>query len=192
MLSKLELNLQAHQELMSYCKMRKILFLSTPFDLESVSFLNPLVPLFKISSSDITNIPLIKKIAKCRKPIILSTGASNIEEIKSAIKILKKGTKKIVIMHCILNYPTKDWNANLSMIADLKKNFPQYIIGYSDHTLPSKEMKNLTTAYILGARVIEKHFTINKKMFGPDHRMSVSPSELEETIKLVRLTSLSL
>ena len=109
-----------YKNLALYCKKLKIDFLSTPFDLESVSFLNPLVPLFKISSSDITNIPLIKKIANCRKPVILSTGASNIDEIKSAVKILRKGTKKIIIMHCILNYPTKDLNANLSMILDLK------------------------------------------------------------------------
>ena len=175
--------LKDYKNLALYCKKLKIDFLSTPFDLESVSFLNPLVPLFKISSSDITNIPLIKKIAKCRKPIILSTGASNIEEIKSAIKILKKGTKKIVIMHCILNYPTKDWNANLSMIADLKKNFPQYIIGYSDHTLPDTNMLNLTTAYLLGAKVIEKHFTHNKKLKGNDHYHSMDVKDLKNLFK---------
>ena len=172
-----------YKNLALYCKKLKIDFLSTPFDLESVSFLNPLVPLFKISSSDITNIPLIKKIANCRKPIILSTGASNIEEIKSAIKILKKGTKKIIIMHCILNYPTKDWNANLSMITDLKKNFPQYIIGYSDHTLPDTNMLNLTTAYLLGAKVIEKHFTHNKKLKGNDHYHSMDVKDLKNLFK---------
>ncbi|MBD1172207.1 N-acetylneuraminate synthase family protein, partial [Pelagibacterales bacterium SAG-MED05] len=172
-----------YKNLALYCKKLKIDFLSTPFDLESVSFLNPLVPLFKISSSDITNIPLIKKIANCRKPIILSTGASNIEEIKSAIKILKKGTKKIIIMHCILNYPTKDWNANLSMITDLKKNFPQYIIGYSDHTLPDTNMLNLTTAYLLGAKVIEKHFTHNKKLKGNDHYHSMDVEDLKNLSK---------
>lgn len=175
-----------YRNLASYCKKLKIDFLSTPFDLDSVSFLNPLVSLFKISSSDITNIPLIKKIANCRKPIILSTGASNLEEIKSAIKILKKGTKKIIIMHCILNYPTEDWNANLSMISDLKKNFPQYIIGYSDHTLPNSNMSNLTTAYLLGAKVIEKHFTHNKKLKGNDHYHSMDTRDLKNLSKNIK------
>ncbi len=175
-----------YRNLASYCKKLKIDFLSTPFDLDSVSFLNPLVSLFKISSSDITNIPLIKKIANCRKPIILSTGASNLEEIKSAIKILKKGTKKIIIMHCILNYPTEDWNANLSMISDLKKNFPQYIIGYSDHTLPNSNMSNLTTAYLLGAKVIEKHFTHNKKLKGNDHYHSMDTKDLKNLSKNIK------
>ena len=175
-----------YKNLALYCKKLKIDFLSTPFDLESVSFLNPLVPLFKISSSDITNIPLIKKIANCRKPVILSTGASNIDEIKSAVKILRKGTKKIIIMHCILNYPTKDWNANLSMILDLKKNFPQYIIGYSDHTLPDSNMLNLTTAYSLGAKVIEKHFTHNKKLKGNDHYHSMDFKDLKNLSKNIK------
>lgn len=175
-----------YRNLASYCKKLKIDFLSTPFDLDSVSFLNPLVSLFKISSSDITNIPLIKKIANCRKPIILSTGASNLEEIKSAIKILKKGTKKIIIMHCILNYPTEDCNANLSMISDLKKNFPQYIIGYSDHTLPNSNMSNLTTAYLLGAKVIEKHFTHNKKLKGNDHYHSMDTKDLKNLSKNIK------
>lgn len=162
-----------------FCKRNKIDFLSTPFDLESVKFLNPLVPAFKISSSDITNIPLIEKISKTKKPVILSTGASNLQEIENAIKILKKGTDKIIIMHCILNYPTKDQDANLHMISDLKKKFPKYIIGYSDHTSPNSNMINLTTAYILGAKVIEKHFTYNKTLSGNDHYHSMDLADLK-------------
>jgi sialic acid synthase SpsE len=165
--------------LSNYCKKLKIDFLSTPFDLESVSALKSLVPVFKVSSSDITNYPLLNKIAQTKKPVILSTGASNISEIKAALNILKKGTKKIVIMHCILNYPTKDSDANLNMIIYLKKIFKNFIIGYSDHTLAEKSMLNLTTAYLLGAKVIEKHFTLNKKLKGNDHYHSMDVHNLK-------------
>ena len=126
--------------------------------------LRPIVPLFKVSSSDITNVPLLEKIAEMKKPVLISTGASSINEIKNAIKIIQKGTDKIVIMHCILSYPTVDENANLKMILDLKKKFPKFIIGYSDHTVPDKNMLNTSVAYMLGAKVIEKHFTHNKKL----------------------------
>ena len=124
--------------------------------------------------------PLIKKIASKGKPVIISTGASNIKEIKHAVKFLKKnGCKEIIIMHCILNYPTIDVNANLNMILDLKKKFPKNIIGYSDHTLPDKNMTNLLTAYLLGAKVIEKHFTDNKRKTGNDHYHSMDYKDLE-------------
>ncbi len=167
-----------YKKLSIYCKKNYIDFLSTPFDLEAVDELSPLVPAFKISSSDITNYPLLEKISKKKKPVLVSTGASNVDEIKNAIKILKKGTKKIVIMHCILNYPTLDNDANLNMILSLKKEFPKYVIGYSDHTLPSKEMINITSAFLLGAKVIEKHFTYNKKLKGNDHYHSMDMKDL--------------
>jgi sialic acid synthase SpsE len=178
--SKLDkFDVEDYKKLSQFSKKNKIDFLSTPFDLDSVEFLNPLVPLFKISSSDINNIPLIRKIASTQKPVLLSTGASNIDEIKKAVKILSKKTKKIVIMHCILNYPTKDADANLGMILDLKKKFPMYLHGYSDHTLPDSNMINLTTAYMLGAKVIEKHFTNNKKLKGNDHYHSMDTDDLK-------------
>jgi N-acetylneuraminate synthase len=170
---------EEYKKLSQFSKKNKIDFLSTPFDLDSVKFLNPLVPLFKISSSDINNIPLIRAIASTQKPVLLSTGASNIDEIKKAVKILSKKTKKIVIMHCVLNYPTKDNDANLGMISDLKKKFPNYLHGYSDHTLPDPNMINLTTAYLLGAKVIEKHFTNNKKLKGNDHYHSMDINDLK-------------
>ena len=111
--------------------------------------------------------------------MILSTGAANIKEIKFAVNYLKKyGSKKIILLHCILNYPAKDKNANLLMIKHLKKSFPNQIIGYSDHTLPSKDMINLTTAYLFGANVIEKHFTLNKKLKGNDHYHSMDFDDL--------------
>ncbi len=165
--------------LANYCKKIKIDFLSTPFDLDAVDFLNPMVPLFKISSSDITNYPLLKKISKTKKPVLISTGASSINEIKNAVKIMKSGTKKIVIMHCILSYPTTDFNANLNMISDLKKEFQNYVVGYSDHTTPDKNMLNTTSAYLLGAKVIEKHFTFNKNLKGNDHYHSMDINDLK-------------
>ena len=157
--------------------------MSTPFDEESVEILNNLVSVFKISSSDITNIPLLEKVGNTRKPIILSTGASNIFEINQAVNILNKYTKKITIMHCVLNYPTLYHNANLGMINDLKKKFPNYLIGYSDHTPPDKNMHVLSTAYTLGAKVIEKHFTFNKKKRGNDHYHSMDYLDVKK-IKL--------
>ena len=170
-----------YQELSDYCKKIKIEFMSTPFDIEAVDMLDKLVRFYKISSSDITNFPLLKKIASKKKPVILSTGASTLKEIKQALNCLKKNKcKNIVLLHCILNYPTHNKDANLNMISSLKKKFPKNLIGYSDHTLPSKEMKNLTTAYILGARVIEKHFTINKKMTGNDHYHSMDIKDLKK------------
>ena len=185
--SKLDkFDLDDYKNLSKYSKKNKIDFLSTPFDLDSVNFLNSLVPAFKISSSDINNYPLIKKIAATKKPVILSTGASNIKEIKKAVQILEKKTKKIVIMHCVLNYPTKDVDANLSMILDIKKNFPRYLHGYSDHTLPSHDMINLTTAFILGAKVIEKHFTNDKKLRGNDHYHSMDINDLKILKKKIK------
>ena len=174
--------------LAKYCKKVNIDFLSTPFDTNSVDFLKKLVPAFKISSSDITNLQLLKKIGATKKPVILSTGAANIEEIKFAVNYLKKyGSKKIILLHCILNYPAKDENANLLMIKHLKKSFPNQIIGYSDHTLPSKDMINLTTAYLFGANVIEKHFTLNKKLKGNDHYHSMDFDDLFTFTKNLKL-----
>ena len=173
-----------YKELATYCRKLKIDFLSTPFDDQAVDMLDKLVKFYKISSSDITNFPLLKKIASKKKPIIISTGASSLPEIKIAKNYLeKKGVKKIVIMHCILNYPTQDKDANLNMITSLKKNFPKNIVGYSDHTLPNEDMKNITTAYLLGAKVIEKHFTLNKKLPGNDHYHSMDINDLKIMIK---------
>ena len=179
-------NFKEYLILSKHCKKRKVEFLSTPFDLEAVDFLNPIMNLFKISSSDITNYPLLKKIASKKKPIILSTGASSIKEIREAINILRKNkAKNIVLMHCILNYPTKNSDANLNMIKSLKKEFPKCITGYSDHTLPSYDMQNLITAYLLGAKVIEKHFTLNKKQKGNDHYHSLNRKDLNNFNKRI-------
>jgi len=168
------------QDLAKYCKNLKIDFSCTPFDFDSVEILDKLVNFFKISSSDITNFPLIRKIAKKNKTILLSTGASNIQEINLAINEIKKfNKKKIVLMHCILNYPTEDKNANLRMILDLKLKFPDALMGYSDHTLPKNNMLALSLAYVLGAVVIEKHFTDNKRKKGNDHYHSMDYKDLK-------------
>ena len=171
-------NQNHYKILYNYCKKKKIEFMSTPFDIEAVNFLNPFLNVFKISSSDITNFPLIDEIRKKRKPIILSTGASNLKEIREALRLINKSVKKVVLMHCILNYPTKNENANLNMINSLKREFPECIIGYSDHTLPSKDMQNLLTSYLLGGKVIEKHFTLSKTKKGNDHYHSLNKKDL--------------
>ena len=175
-----------YKKLFHHCKKKKIDFASTPFDVDSVNFLNPFLKYFKVASADINNLPLLKAIGKKRKPVILSTGASYINEIKFALRYLKKfGCPKIVIMHCILNYPTKNENANLRMIKGLKKNFPKNIIGYSDHTAPDINLSSLLTAYTLGAVVLEKNFTYNKSLSGNDHYHSMDYKNLFEFKKIL-------
>lgn len=156
------------EQLKLHCEKAGIEFLSTPFDKESANFLNDLMDVFKISSSDITNKPFIQQIAAFKKPILLSTGASYMYEVEEAVEWIEDYHVPLALLHCILNYPTADENANLGMIQALKKKFPDYIIGYSDHTLP-KEMKVLEVATLLGAKIIEKHFTLDKSLPGNDH-----------------------
>ncbi|CAM2760966.1 N-acetylneuraminate synthase family protein [Hathewaya histolytica] len=166
-------------ELAKYCEEIGIIFMSTPFDFESADYLNELMPIYKISSSDLTNLPFIKHIAKKGKPVFISTGAATIGEIESAVNaILEEGNKDIAIMHCVLDYPTKYENANLNMINHLKQVFPGYILGYSDHTKPDKNMLVLTKAYEYGAKVIEKHFTLDKTLTGNDHYHAMEPNDL--------------
>ncbi|AEH44615.1 N-acetylneuraminate synthase [Thermodesulfatator indicus DSM 15286] len=166
------------EELKKYCDDVEIEFLSTPFDLESAKFLNDLMPAFKISSSDITNKPFIEYICQFEKPIILSTGASYIWEIEEAVFWIEKYGNPLALLHCVLNYPTEDKNANLGMILDLKRKFPDKIIGYSDHTLP-KDMKTLEVAVLLGAVIIEKHFTFDKTLSGNDHYHAMDKEDLK-------------
>jgi N-acetylneuraminate synthase len=174
---------EEYRELAIYAKERDIIFLSTPFDKEAVDFLDKLMPVFKISSSDITNLPFIRYIAQKQKPIFLSTGASTIDEIKGAVcRIQKDGNNQIVIMHCILNYPTKYEDANLGMIKHIKKVFPDYFVGYSDHTSPDSSMLVLTTAVLLGAKCIEKHFTLDKSLKGNDHYHSMDSEDLRRFV----------
>ena len=170
------------EELKKYCDKSNIEFLSTPFDLESATFLNDLMDVYKISSSDITNKPFIKFISDFNKPILLSTGASTIDEIRLAKSWINEKLSPLVLLHCVLNYPTKNYNANLGMIKHLKKEFPNNIIGYSDHTLP-QNMKICEIANLLGARVIEKHFTHDKSLKGNDHYHAMDKYDLKKFVK---------
>lgn len=167
-----------YEELKKYCDKAGIEFLSTPFDAESARFLNDLMPVFKISSSDITNFPFIELQCSFNKPIILSTGASYLWEVQEAAHIIEQRGNKLCLMHCVLNYPTPNKNANLGMIWDLRHKFPQHVIGYSDHTLP-QEMNVIKDAVLLGASVIEKHFTHDKKLPGNDHYHAMDKEDLK-------------
>jgi len=166
------------EELKEHCDKAGIEFLSTPFDVESAKFLNDLIDVFKISSSDITNKPFIEYICQFVKPVILSTGASYLYEIQEAVSWIEKTENPLALLHCVLNYPTPDENANLGMIFDLKRKFPDKIIGYSDHTLP-KDMKTLEVATLLGAAIIEKHFTYDKTLPGNDHYHAMDKEDLK-------------
>ena len=166
-------------KLSKYCDDIGIDFMSTAFDLDAIDTLVGLQHYWKISSSDITNYPLIEKISKQGGKILLSTGASNMEDIRNAVNVISKFNNDIVIMHCILNYPTENENANLNMISDIKDNFPSYEIGYSDHTRPDKNMLITTSAYLLGATYIEKHFTLDKTIPGNDHYHSMDSNDLK-------------
>jgi len=166
-------------KLYEHCQSIGIDFLSTPFDDEAADFLAELVPFFKIASADINNVPLLRKLATHKKPIVLSTGASSIEEIKFAINLLEKNdVNDIALLHCILNYPTKNENASLAMIYGLKEEFPNYIIGYSDHTLPHDSITSLVAAHFFGAVILEKHFTDDKTLPGNDHYHAMDISDL--------------
>lgn len=167
------------RQLADYCREIGIMFLSTPFDFESVDYLDKFMDIYKISSSDLTNIPFIKYVASKNKPIILSTGGATLNEIKQAVRAIEEvSTVDIAIMHCIFSYPTDYADANLLMIKDLADNFPGYEIGYSDHTKPDLNMFVLTTAYTYGADIIEKHFTLDKSLKGNDHYHAMDPNDV--------------
>lgn len=168
-----------YEELAVYCKQCGIIFLSTPFDFEAVDFLDPLMPVFKVASADLNNHPFLRYIARKGKPVFLSTGASTIREIEHAIHVLmNEGNVDIVLLHCMLSYPTKDEDANLLSLLELNRHFPDLVIGYSDHTLPDKAMLKVSAAYAMGARVIEKHYTLDKSLPGNDHYHAMDTSDL--------------
>lgn len=184
MLKKLELDVDAHNSLMDYCKERNIMFLSAAFDLESIDLLNELgIEIFKIPSGEITNYPYLKKIGKLKKKVILSTGMSYIYEIGEAIKVLKdNGAEEITVLHCNTEYPTPMEDVNLEAMNTIKEKF-NVKVGYSDHTLG---IEVAIAAVAMGAEVIEKHFTLDNNMEGPDHKASLEPKELEKMVKAIR------
>ena len=174
---------EEYAELYRYSKTVGIDFMSTPFDYAAADYLNKYVDIYKISSSDLSNLPFIRHIAEKHKPIFLSTGAAYLSEVEEAVRVIREaGCPEICLMHCVLSYPTKNEDANLNLIPTLKRVFPDLKIGYSDHTLPDETMTILTTAYLLGAEVIEKHFTLDKTLPGNDHYHAGDPDDFRKAI----------
>lgn len=165
-------------ELKDYCDEIGIEFFSTAFDYESADYLDELMEVYKISSSDLSNLPFIKYQAQKNKPILLSVGASNIDEVEAAVDTIRSvNDKEIVLLHCVLEYPTPFEHANLNKIATLKNQFPELYIGYSDHTRPTESCDIIKTAYNLGAICVEKHFTLDKTLKGNDHYHAMDPED---------------
>lgn len=190
MLKKLELDEQTHRILIEYCKQKNIIFLSTAFDLESIDLLNNLnIQIFKIPSGEITNYPYLKKIGSLQKKVILSTGMSTINEIREAINVLKEnGTSDISVLHCNTEYPTPMEDVNLKALNTIKNEL-NVEVGYSDHTLG---IEVPIAAVAIGATIIEKHFTLDKNMQGPDHKASLEPYELKKMVEGIRNIDLAL
>jgi len=186
MLKKLELNEEMHHELINHCKQYGIKFLSTGFDMESIDFLDELdLPLFKIPSGEITNKPYLRHIAGKWKPIIISTGMANLEEIKAALNVLmENGVKKndITVLHCNTEYPTPMEDVNLKAMLLIRDDL-NVKVGYSDHT---SGIEVPIAAVALGACIIEKHFTLDRNLPGPDHKASLEPDELKAMIRAIR------
>ncbi len=154
--------------------------MSTPFDLDAVDFLAPLMPAFKVASADITNVPLIRKCASQGKPLIMSTGASTLPEIEFALQTaIEAGATDIALLHCVLNYPTPEENAQLNMIADLIRIFPNVSIGYSDHVVPDHTISALEVATLMGCTILEKHFSHDKSLPGNDHYHAMDKDDLQ-------------
>lgn len=185
MLKRLELNHEQFREIKTYCKQKRIIFLSTPFDIKSVDFLERLgVPAFKIASGEINNFPLLSHIASKLKPIILSTGMSTLEEIEKAIEVINRTSwnSKVVLLHCTSDYPAKVKDVNLRAMHTMHKTFG-LPVGLSDHT---QGIEISLAAVAMGASVIEKHFTVDKNLPGPDHKASLKPEELKNLVQAVR------
>ena len=190
MLKKLLLTFDEFVELSQYCKDVGVKFLSTPFDLESIEFLDSLdIDIWKIPSGEITNYPYLVAIAKTNKPIILSTGMCRMDEIEAALNVLKEnGAKDITILHCTTEYPAPYNEINLNAMNTIRDSFG-YPVGYSDH---SDGIEVPIAAVAMGASVIEKHFTLDKNMEGPDHKASLEPKELKAMIDSIRKIEVSL
>ena len=189
LIKKLELSRKNHLILKKFCEKKKIEFISTPYDVESAKFLNQIdINTFKTASADLYDFELHDYLSKTKKNVIISTGMSTIQDIKKTLSIYKKNSSnKYSLLHCTSNYPCSYKSVNLNALKELKKY--SSVVGYSDHTIGS-----LTSciAVGLGAQIIEKHFTLNKKMKGPDHKASADPKELRELVKNIRITEIIL
>ena len=185
-----ELSREMHEQLIDYCRRKEIIFLSTPYDEESADLLEEVdVPAFKIASTDTNNIPFVRYVAQKGKPMIISTAMCEMEEVEQAVNAIREeGLQEFVVLQCTGNYPTRLEDSNLRVIEMYRRKL-NCLVGYSDHTA---ELINPIAATALGTSVYEKHFTIDKELPGPDHRMSLSPDELKETIRLIRQTEQAL
>ena len=184
MVRKLMLSFDEYRQLKEYCDEKGIIFLSTAFDLESVDYLHSIgMKLWKIPSGEVTNLPLLIKIAKLHEPIIMSTGMCELSEVEDAIKVLKEnGVGEITLLHCTTEYPAPYEDVNLKAMETMRNAF-NCSVGYSDHT---KGIEVPIAAVALGASVIEKHFTLDRNMEGPDHKASIEPNELKQMISAIR------
>lgn len=190
MLKKLELTSDMHEQLMSYCREKEIMFLSTPFDMDSLHYLVGCgMPIVKVPSGEITNYPLLREVGKTERSVILSTGMSTLDEVKAAIAVLREnGAREITVLHCNTEYPTPYADVNLKAMLTLKDELG-VSVGYSDHT---EGIVVPVAAAALGATVIEKHFTLDKTMEGPDHKASLEPGELREMVSAIRNIEMAL
>ena len=191
MLKKLELSNENHNILIEYCKLKNVKFLSTAFDFESMDFLKNKLDFYKIPSGEITNLPYLEKVAKLGLSVVMSTGMANMQEVKEAFSVLvKNGLKKeeITILHCNTEYPTPMEDVNLTAMLSIEKELGVKI-GYSDHTLG---IEIPIAAVAMGASVIEKHFTLDRNMEGPDHIASLEPNELTAMVSAIRNIELAL
>lgn len=183
MLKRLEISKEATKQLMEYCNQKKIIFLSTPFEKRSLDELGELdVPAYKVAATDLTNIQFLRQIAQKGKPIILSAGMCYLEEVKLALEAIYPINRNVILLQCTANYPIEDDEANIKTIQTLKKEF-DILVGYSDH---SQGVGASPFAVAIGAKVIEKHFTLDRNMDGPDQRASVTPEELSKLVKDIR------
>lgn len=182
MLKKLELSEEQHIEIFEYCKHKKIEFLSTPYDVKSAEFLTKLgVSQFKVASADIVDLPLHEYIASTKIPTLIALGMATYDEIDDVVEIYRKNKCQFTLLHCVSNYPCKESSLNLSVIPELSKKY-KCEVGYSDHS--SAPFASFL-AISLGAKVIEKHFTLDKKLPGPDHKASSTPNEFKEMVDLI-------
>jgi N-acetylneuraminate synthase len=190
LIKKIEIPRQWHKDLMAYCKKKNIIFMSTPFDLEAVDELEAVgVLAHKIASFEITHLPLLEHTAKTGKPIILSTGMADLADIKIALNVIyKAGNRNVILLHCAIGYPPKYEDLNLKAMATMREKF-RLPIGFSDHTLG---FTSDIAAVALGACVIEKHFTIDRNLPGPDHPFALEPKELKQMVQAIRDTEASL
>jgi N,N'-diacetyllegionaminate synthase len=183
MLRKYEFEYDTFREMKEYCDKRKIVFLSTPHSYDAIDFLDDLVPAYKISSGDITNIPAIEKIAKKGKPVIISTGMATLEEIRDALDTVRNaGNDQIILLQCVTSYPSNLEDQNIEVVRTLRMKF-DVLTGFSDHTMG---LIAPIVAVSVGACLIEKHFTLDRTLEGPDHKASLEPSELKEMIDSIR------